>query len=273
VTHEFSTSRRAIVILAAAFLSTTCRSTTEPDENAPLLPPETSMVIGFDDFMSTSAGIVLGSTSAVGTNWTRSAVIVVGWNAILGTVLATPVAAFIAAASREGEPQEDGSWAWAYDFAVGGVSHSARLEGSFVPQGVQWNMFITKADEYSNFHWFSGVSNILATSGQWNLNLNPTDPTAFMQIDWSRNPTTGAGDIKYTNVIPGANENGAYIAYGLTTQSLDAFYEIFSAASDNMTSIEWNRSTKEGRVADELFYGDAEWHCWDGDLEDTVCSS
>lgn len=269
--NGFSSKCSIAAALLMAGLTASCSSTTDPNEEPPLLPPEASMVIEFGDFMS-SGPSPAASLQSVGANWTRSAVIVVSWNTVLSTVLATPVSAFVAAASQQGDLQEDGSWAWVFDFTVVGISHSARLEGSFVPQGVQWDMFISKAGEYSNFHWFSGVSNILATSGQWNLNRNPADPTPFMQIDWTRNPNAGTGDIQYTNVLPGADENGAYISYGLTAGTFDAFYEIFSSSSSNLTSIEWTRQSKDGRVKDELFYGDTVWHCWDVSLNDVNCS-
>ena len=36
-------------------------------------------------------------------------------------------------------------------------------------------------------------------------------------------------------------------------------------------SIEWNRTTGEGRVKDEVNFGDADWHCWNELYQDIDC--
>ncbi len=266
--------RSTTACVALAVLATACGSVTDPGEEAPTLPPDVSMVIDFSSFASGESALsnVSPSSTQVGINWTRAAASIVVWNIALSVTLVTPVAAFIAAANQTPERQEDGSWMWAYDFSVGAVSHTARLEGRFVPQGVQWQMFLTKDGEYSNFLWYSGTSGLLATEGQWNINLHPSNPTPFLQIDWTRDFTTNIGEIRYTNVVPAAAENGGYINYGLVVSStFDAFYEVSNAENGNMTSIEWSRSSQNGRVRAEHLYQDTNWHCWNGTLDDVVC--
>jgi len=44
--------------------------------------------------------------------------------------------------------------------------------------------------------------------------------------------------------------------------------------STGTTLIQWNTSSREGRVQDEAKFGDAEWNCWDtldNGLVDKVC--
>ena len=64
-------------------------------------------------------------------------------------------------------------------------------------------------------------------------------------------------------------ENGGYINYGITNETpYNAFYDIYNKGQDNHTNIEWNRTTKEGRVKDAQHFLDAVWHLWDSNLDD-----
>ena len=77
------------------------------------------------------------------------------------------------------------------------------------------------------------------------------------------------GDIKYTNIEPGGAENGGYIFYGKTTDTTyDAYYHIYNKGQDNLTEIEWNLTSKAGRIKDEKHYSDTDWHYWDENLDD-----
>jgi hypothetical protein len=104
------------------------------------------------------------------------------------------------------------------------------------------------------------------------VNRGPDYEGPFLQIDWHRYISTQTGDIKYTNVIPGDAENGGYIFYGSTTdEEYDRFYNIYNKGQDNLAEIEWNFTNKNGRVKDEHFYLDADWHCWDSNFNDIDC--
>lgn len=266
----FGSYRLLASVTGATFLMA-CGSAVDPNEDPPTLPPDASMVIDFTDFASSSPDVPT-SLLNVGINWTRAAASITAWNVALTVTLATPVAAFIAAANQQPQHQGDGSWEWEYNFSVGLVQHSARLVGRFAAPGVQWEMYLTKANEYTDFLWYTGSSNLPATEGQWNVNLHPDNPTAFMRIDWTRDLSANTGDIRYTNVTPGAAENGSFIFYGLVSGTdYDAFYEISNSTNGNATEIEWNRTSVEGRIRADHFYGDTDWHCWDGGLDDVAC--
>ena len=94
----------------------------------------------------------------------------------------------------------------------------------------------------------------------------------MLGIEWNRNLDNSTADIKYTNIAPGGPKNGDYIFYGKTTDSqLDAFYDIYNKGQDSLTNIEWNRSSKAGRVKDQRHFEDTAWRCWDNQLFDSEC--
>jgi hypothetical protein len=272
--------------------------TPEPDiEKPPEIPPASTFIIDFDDFLSPKPG----SASLGGTeqsfqyvaftlkdsdlfadnlyapdeqkNWGFAALNVGFWNTVLFVGLAIPVASFVESFNHSPEQQPDYTWVWSYDVPVEDQLYTAELHGKFIDNGVRWEMYISKEGEYSDFQWYYGESNLPVTEGFWILMKSPSDPTELLRIDWHRDITDGSSDIKYTNIVPGGPENGGYILYEVTTESpYDRFYEIYNKGKDNTTNIEWNSSTMEGRVKDSRHFGDSDWHCWDFDHQDVECS-
>ncbi len=256
----------------AALLLSGCGDSTAPDGDPPELPPLNSFVIDFSDFTGAplNADVPLADQMA-GSNWGRAAVVVGVWNVALTVTLATPVAAFLAAFTQQPEGT-DGAWVWQYNFMALGVQHTARLEASPVTAGIRWEMYITKDGEFEDFLWYWGESNLQGTSGEWLLNMEPSNPTPFIEIVWNQTASRETFDVQYTNVIQGNAENGGYIYHGVTGDTpYDAFYHVYSAANDNLTEIEWNRTTKEGRTKDPLHFGDSNWRCWDSALNNVAC--
>jgi hypothetical protein len=251
-----------------------------PGDEPPEIPPASTLVMDFDEFAAQDGGAAKGHPTnydlttmqaAPGSNWSWAALKVGVWSVVITVGLVVPVAAFLESFNHEPQQQSDGSWVWSYDVNVGGVTHTAELHALAVGGDIEWNMFISKEGHYTNFNWFSGVSNLIATEGTWALNKNPDDPTPLVGIDWTRNPADETGDIRYTNIVPGGPENGGYIYHGITTDAFDAFFEIYNKGQDSLTYIEWNRTTKDGRIEDSARFGDEEWHCWDTDLQNTDC--
>jgi len=248
--------------------------TTEPETAPPDLPPLSSLVMTFDDFQSSQQNIsAMAFTDVDSTgNWGRAALTVFVWNVALTVTLIVPVAAFAESFQHEPVRQTDGSWNGPYIFTAAGAIHTAVLNGRIDGDAIIWSMRISKQDAFADFLWFTGSHDLMATDGTWTLNHEPTDPTPFLGIEWHRNPATNTGDLKYTNIIPGSDENGGYIFYGSTTgTTYDRFYDIFSNASDNHINIEWHHTTKIGRIQDEAFYGDADWRCWNSTQVNDDC--
>jgi hypothetical protein len=205
-----------------------------------------------------------------GANWIYSAVTVGVWNTILVVTLAPPVAAFRAAVGKT-PVGENGAWVWRYNFSLLDGQYSARLEARPATGGIDWDMYISKTGGFTDFHWYEGFSKLDGTSGTWSLQRSPTEPVKFLDIVWNRNASASTGDIKYTNVVPGSPDNGSYIMQAITSGTYDAYVELGSAATSNVTRIEWNRASKAGRVRDAAHFGDSNWHCWDGSLNNLAC--
>lgn len=243
-------------------------------ESPPELPPQSSFIMDFNDFQDNNAVALYpdGPSRALShLHWGRSALLVGVWDLVLTVTLAVPVASFVAAFQNAPVRQADGSWNWTYSFASGGT-FTAALNGKIVDNQVLWTMSISRSGDFTDFVWYTGASELGSNEGTWTLNLNPNDPTPFLYIEWQRNPADSTANLKYTNIIPGNAENGSYIYYGTTTDTTyDRFYHIYARGNDNLTEIEWNFDTKAGRIQDEHFYGDTDWRCWNGNLEDSDC--
>jgi len=273
-----SRPRRTYVMIflsVCVYLTAAC-SGTEPEETGPPdIPPLSTFVMDFSDFsLSNPPPFSLdraGWNAAVASyeNWGWAVTNVAVWNIVLTVTLAVPVASFVESFNHEPVRQTDGTWVWSYDFRAAGVVYLAELHAKTENVGVQWDMYISKEDAYDDFHWYSGFSNIAATEGIWTINKNPDEPAPFLEIEWNRSPGDETADIKYTNITPGTFENGSYIFYGITGATpYDAFYNIFNTIQDNLTEIQWNRTTREGQVRDFLHFRDSYWHQWDSTLQD-----
>jgi hypothetical protein len=265
-----------VVLLFSLFVGCGDDSGTGAKPTPPEIPPVSSFVMDFSEF-TTSQEYQPSGSDRVGDhmsmhNWSWAATNVLVWNTLITVGLAVPVAAFIESFNHEPTRQPDGTWVWDYNFTVNQVVHLAELHGRVVEEEVQWEMYISKEGEYTDFLWYWGASDLGATEGTWTLFDNPTDPTPLVGIGWHRDPGSGTGDIKYSNVVPEGQENGGYIFYGTTDgDPYDAFYDIYNKGLDNHTEIEWNRTSKAGRVMDANHFGDSDWRCWDSDHQDVSC--
>ncbi|MEZ5084255.1 MAG: hypothetical protein R2750_12545 [Bacteroidales bacterium] len=260
------------IALAVVILFSACTKNDETiDKPAPQLPPETSFIIDFDNFKDADTTAYKNSLSYQ--NWGWAATNVAVWNAALTLTLVVPVAAFYESFHHTGvyDPDAD-NWIWSYNFYAGGALHLAQLKASLIESGVKWEMYITRNNAYSDFLWYTGVSALDNSNGYWLLNNTPQDPTSFIAIDWSKDVVNESAQIKYTNIIPDHQDNGAFILYGVENNNeLDAFYDIYSVVNDNLMHIRWSRELAFGKVMDKFHFGDPDWHCWDEILQDVVC--
>lgn len=251
-----------------------CEESTSPADDPPEIPPASTFVIDFSDFNqaeSTAPSSAAGTEQLSKSYWLYARTVVGVWNAVLWVNLIVPTTSFLAAFNKDPEPemQDDGTWVWAYSFSVLTAQFDAELHGKIVDSDIEWNMYISKEGEYEDFNWYSGKSKLTGTEGSWLLNRNPQNPESYLDIEWHRDLTNGTRDIKYTNVLPGDDENGSYIFHGLTTDTTyDAFFNIYSVVNENSTDIEWHRTNKNGRVSDARhFDDDGQWHYWDENFD------
>ncbi len=261
------------IFLVFLILSSCTDNSTAPElEEAPEIPPESTFNMDFSEFSKTG-GFILDGNDADKTrpHFLFSAVTVGIWSAIVGVGMLIPSAAFVHALAQDPVRQDDGTWIWSYNFFAQGVRHTARLEASGENSGVRWDMFISRENGFTDYHWFTGWSNLTGTEGYWELN-EAEDEKKFLRIDWSRNTANTVATIRYTDIREGAATNGNYIEYGINEDELyDAHFEIYDTVQDNRVNIEWNRTTGEGRVNAPVHFGDSNWYCWDANQMDVDC--
>jgi hypothetical protein len=235
---------------------------------APQIPPQSAFLADFSDFSSDK--ILMDTTSV---NWNHSVGNVVIWNIIVTVGLAIPVASYIEAVNNH-EPvyQSDNTWLWEYSFGSAD-SYQAKLYGSVVTDSVNWEMYISKTNEFQDFLWYSGSSGLNGMGGHWILYNKPSVPSELLKIDWYRE-TENTGHIRYMNIEPGGTENGGYLLYGNDAgvdADFECYYDIYNKGADNLIEIEWTDTDMTGRVKDFAKFGDTNWHCWDILKKDIVC--
>ena len=270
------------LLLLMIFVGTFITSCKKDKGDPPVLPPVESMAIDFSNFESGNKSSDISLPKGIeDINWNLVYDVANFWHNIITTTLAVPVLSFKLAIDEKPEYLDDKTWQWTYTATYLTVSYTARLTGQIRSSDVLWKMYITRtgAGGFSEFLWFEGTSKLDGTGGQWKLNYSQAEPVPLLQIDWTRTGTT-MGTVKYTYVktkLPGGVTdnpfNGSYITYGKKTGTYDSYYAIhyfFSSAFADF-SVEWSTTGKNGRVKSLGFFGDSNWHCWNGNYSDVIC--
>ncbi|MFO7573561.1 MAG: hypothetical protein R6W67_00185 [Bacteroidales bacterium] len=254
----------------------------------PVLPPYQSMEIDFSDFTTGKKSFDLQNQAKdipdPDENFTFSAGIVGIWNTIITLNLAVPVTAFKLAANTNPVWISDKTWEWKYNVTGIAGTWKARLVGKILSDKVEWEMYISKdgTPSFAEFVWFTGTSALDGNSGRWVLNYSQEFQEPYLQIDWEK---TGSqvGLIKYTYIRNQRDDRSpdpfknSYIEYGQTTAAFNAYYTVHIYESLIIQDfvdifIEWNTTTGEGRVKALYKFGDNNWHCWDSEKFNKVCS-
>lgn len=265
------------LLLSSSLLLSGCSEEEAAALNPPELPPKASLLMDFDAFPTPQdtpamAMINHGAQASIcdASYYSYAACNVTVWNILITVGLAIPVASFAESFNHTPVLQSDGTWIWSYNVNIGNTSYTASLHGKIVDANVNWNMYISKTGEYTDFNWYSGTSHLSGSYGSWILMNTPNNPTPLLQIDWNYDKTTDTGDLKYTNIVPEGTENGGYIYYGSNNNALDydAFYDIYNKGADDLIEIEWQRSMFNGRVKNLNHFGNDDWHYWDSNLQD-----
>ncbi len=259
----------------------------EPEEEPLEPPPMSSMVMDFDSFPSENSttqveqlrlapeSIYFSHTNSL-TNHQFATLKVFFWSTLIAVGQAVPIHVFQTALNHLPEKQDDGSWVWKYSTTFQNVKYSARLVGKVVAETVEWEMYVSKEGEFTDFKWYTGVSQIDRSGGSWVLYEDPTAPKAIFTITWGRDSSASTAFLKYLNTKEGIN-NGEYIQYAkiANTNGYDAQFSIYlindlDTTLSHTEMVEWNIATRAGRVQDPNHYGDNTWYYWDESLADTV---
>jgi hypothetical protein len=268
--------RLLLIIFTLGIISSGCTKESAP----PDLPPEGSFVMQIDNMWDDgSPGPIEASMTESRTNFIFAAANVLWWNAVITVQMAVPAASFLESFNHEAEWDRAGKeWIWTYSFDLNEYTYTAELHGKTGDDGINWSMYISKSDVYTDFLWFTGISATDNKSGTWTLNKDPEsivkdemDTIPFIEINWSVDDD-GTAEIKYTNIEENAANFGNYIHYGRTDDiDLDAFYDIYKSWEDNLISIKWNSTENYGRVLSMPHFTDPYWHCWDEFLRNIAC--
>jgi hypothetical protein len=260
-----------ICVLSAGLFSGCKKDKGDP----PTLPPAESMTIDFSNFASAkkSGDFTIDQKGTQNSNWEYAATVAGIWKLIINTTLAVPVTAFKAALSQSPTYVTTKTWQWSYSVTYLGTTYKARLTGLIRTTDVQWKMYISKdgTDSFTDFLWFEGTSKIDGSGGQWILYQSAIAPDSLLQIDWTKT-ATGVGYVKYTYVKNDSFKN-SYIEYGLTTNTLNAYYTIhyYNGVKFSDVNVEWNTTTHNGHVKSVDYLGDSNWYCWDSNKINIVC--
>ena len=250
----FSVVAMSLVIVA---LSGCSDKSTKPNTKAPDLPPQSSFIVDFSNFTAPS-GVAAFTGDPSDTfshvNWTESALKVGFWNLVLTINLAVPTASFVEAFNHTPVELSDGSWQWSYNVTVAGDHYACKLIGSIESAEVHWRMYLSKEGEFTDYLWYSGTHDLLATSGTWTVNRGPGLTNPYIGIVWQRDIGAGIKMIKYTNIIPGDAANGSYVEYQTNVVAgIDRRYTIFNSEQVKTTTIEWDHLNHNGRVMDPAY--------------------
>jgi hypothetical protein len=266
----------SLTVILTAGLFSGCEKKAAP----PALPPVETMTIDFSEFST-----VKKSGSAVeNINWTTAATVAGIWNLVIAANIALPVAAFNLAINNTPAYQDNKTWEWNYSVNAVGAVYKARLTGQIGSDSIRWKMYISKdgVGAFPEFMWFKGSSALDGKKGQWILNHSKDFPEPFLQIDWTLDGSD-IGTIKYIYIREKKNDRStdtfksSFIEYGLTKNALNAYYNvnlnISGTPNDFKTvNIEWSTTLHNGHIKSLHYFGDTNWHCWDGNGNDVTCN-
>lgn len=275
-----------IILLLSVIIFQSCvddRKEKEDLGTAPQLPPVESFVIPFTDYedadttgFAPTGGDEDGAETRTPTfqNWFHGATNVLVWNAAITLNTIIPKAAFLESFNHDPEGQGSGVWLWEYDFTDNNNNtYTAKLYGEILDlEEVKWDMYISKANGFQDVLWYTGTTS--ETQALWTLNHQPNNPEPFLQIERQKENGSGEASIKYTNIVPNNPGNGDYIEHRIDntgTADFNRAYDIFKASNDHLIEIQWNRPEGNGRVKDEVKFGNMEWQCWDENKQDIEC--
>jgi hypothetical protein len=260
----------SILITALMLMTSNSCKKDEDKDDLPELPPVEALLMDFSDFES-----VPGDKKAVQSyeNFGIAVLNVALWNLLTQVLVAVPCIAYAEAFNHEAVYLGDNSWQWSYSITVEQVTFSAKLISKRISnKEFTLKMLVSQSgtDGFTDFKWFEGTVRYDHTAADWTLYSEPQNPVPVINITWTMDWETELYTIKYINVVAGSEEYGSYIEHGVTEDTPFNAYYIISTTSGTI-NIEWNKTTKAGHIKAPEFFEDANWHCWDETLADTVC--
>jgi hypothetical protein len=267
--------RLLLIILIISLPSCYFISCKKDKGDPPLLPPYESMVIDFSNFTSQkkSYDAAARGKGTESSTWEFAASVAGEWNTLISSYIEVPLAAFEAAINFKPEYVSENLWEWSYDFSQGLNAYKANLQGKISTNSDSWKMYITfeGTGGYNEFLWIEGSSKTDGSGGQWIFKESVQSPAPLFQTDWTK-----SGDevtsVKYTYLKNDTNKD-SFINYLIFPGgSFDASYNIhFSNGLYSDSDIEWNITTRDGRLKCIDYSQDENWYCWDTNKLNKEC--
>jgi len=263
--------RPVAILLAITLLIVSTSCDNEPTENRPELPPLESLMMTFADFDGPIALTKASGEPHLHFNYAFTSLIF--WSGASALTMALPMAAYTYALEQGVEYMGDNSWEWNYSFQWSGLDYTATLTATRLNnEEFSLDMMIaSSATPDQGVRWFDGVVRYDHTQANWTIYKDGS--IEVLEVAWTKDFELGDASLLYTYVEPALLETGSYISYDYAP--LEAYDASFTLSrSTGTTLIQWNTTSKEGRVQDEARFGDAEWMCWDSlemGLVDKVC--
>jgi hypothetical protein len=262
----------ALMFSFSAFIYISCK---KDKGDPPILPPYESMAIDFSNFTSQkrSAGVNEEVKGTESSTWQFAAAVAGVWNTLISSSIAVPLAAYDSASNVNPGYVSENLWQWTYDFTFEGVPYKSKLSGQISTNSVVWQMHVTKdiSGGFTDFLWIEGTSATDGSGGQWIFHESPVSPAGIFQDDWTKSGTV-VTTVKYTYIKDDENK-GSYINYLIpSASSFDLGYNIhFSSGIYSDSDIEWNKTTRDGRLKSVDYLQDDNWYCWDTNKINKVC--
>ncbi len=258
--NKLIVNRPVAILLAITLLIVSTSCDNEPAENRPELPPLESLLMTFADFDGPIALTKASGEPHLHFNYAFTSLIF--WSGASALTMALPVAAYTYALEQGVEYLGDNSWEWNYSFQWSGLDNTATLTATRINnEEFSLEMMIaSSAAPDQGVRWFDGVVRYDHTQANWTIYKDGS--IEILEVAWTKDFELGDASLLYTYVEPEMVETGSYISYDYAPLEVyDASFTL--SRSTGTTLIQWNTTSKEGRVQDEERFGDAEWMCWD----------
>lgn len=261
-----------LMICTVSFCFTGCK---KDKGDAPALPPYESMVIDFSNFTTQkkSAGLVPDVKGTESSTWEFAATLAGIWNTLISSNIEVPLAAFESAVGNKPVYVSENLWEWKYNFTYNSGTYKAKLQGKIASSTVTWKMYITYegTGAYNDFLWIEGTSKTDGSGGQWTFKQSSLADVQLFRDDWTK-----SGDqvtsVKYTYLKNDTSKDSYINFFSPTDSNFDLAYKIhFSNGAYSDSDIEWNITTKDGRLKCIDYLQDDNWYCWDTNKVNKLC--
>ena len=260
-----------MLILSVMLLNTSCDK--EEKGEQPNLPPIETMLLSFDDFPSVDvkADAKIQSYSIDNVSYALNQLVF--WNSMVFNTMLMPRLSYEYMLQQEPEYVGNNTWEWTYSFTFEEQEFVATLTGKRINDekfSMVMNLSLASVP-LAKMKYFEGECSYDHSYAVWEIyEYNDGGSTKVIDIEWSEDPDIGNASLKYTYVKQGQEETNHAITW---TYNPDATYDMgyFIDLQDTDTYIEWNNSTKAGRIKAEGTVGAFDWLCWDYLLHDIAC--